>query len=168
MKRVTLGPQRVRDAGRFFEMLSHPDFVYFPIKPKSVEEERAFIRKNRRRRQDGLQHNFAILYGGDLVGAIGLKIDQHRTHIGEVGFFVDRNYWGRGIAPAAVNLVEKIAFADLGIRRMEIATALENRAGQRVAVKCGYRREGIQRGKLLDERGQQRDAYLFAKVVGKQ
>ena len=69
--------------------------------------------------------------------------------------------------PAAVRLVEKIAVADLGIRRLEIATAIKNRAAQRVALKCGYRREGIQRGKLIDERGRLRDGYLFAKVVGK-
>jgi len=167
MKRVTLGPQQVRNAKRFYEMLSHPDFIFHPVKPKSVEEEKAMIRNSLRRQKKGLVQNFSILYGGELVGSIGLKIDQHRKHIGEVGFFVDRNYWGRGIAPTAVHLVENIALADLGIRRMEIATALENRAAQRVAEKCGYRREGIQRGKLLDERGRQRDGYLFAKVVEK-
>jgi [ribosomal protein S5]-alanine N-acetyltransferase len=167
MKRVTLGPQRVRNAGRFFEILSHPDFVFFPFKPKSVEEVKAMIRNILRRQREGFLQKYSVLYDEEIVGTIGLKIDQHRKHIGELDFFLDRNFWGRGIIPAAVRLIEKIAVEDLGIRRLEIATTIGNRAAQRVAVKCGYRREGIQRGKLLDEHGKQRDGYLFAKVVGK-
>ena len=167
MKRITLGPQRISDAGRFLEILSHPDFVFFPVKPKSVEEEKAMIRKIFQRQKEGFLQKYSVLYGGNLVGAIGLKIDQHRKHIGEIDFFLDRNYWGRGIIPAAVCLIEKIAINDLGIRRLEIATTIGNRAAQCVALKCGYRREGIQRGKLLDEHNKQRDGYLFAKVAGK-
>jgi hypothetical protein len=43
MKMIQLRPQRVSDARRFFQILRQPDFVDFPAKPKSVEEEKAFL-----------------------------------------------------------------------------------------------------------------------------
>jgi RimJ/RimL family protein N-acetyltransferase len=86
------------------QILNHPEFIYFPIKPKSIEEERDFLKKNRQKRKDGTEYNFSILCGGNLVGAVGLKVDQHRKHIGEIGYFVDRSHWGQGITPAAVRL----------------------------------------------------------------
>ena len=90
-------------------------------------------------------------------------MDQHRKHIGEIGYFVDHDHWGQGIAPAAVRHIEEFAFRQLDIRRLEIVTLRPNKASQRVAEKCGYRREGTQRGKLLHN-GQYRDASLYAKV----
>ena len=47
--------------------------------------------------------------------------------------------------------------------RIEIVALKANKASHRVAEKCGYRREGIQRGKLL-QNGKFLDAYLYAKV----
>jgi len=163
MKRVELRPQRVSDASRFVQMLNHPDFIYFPVKPKSIEEEQDFLSKSSQKRKAGTEYNFSILCRRKLVGAVGLKVDQHRQHIGEIGYFVDRSHWGQGIAPAAVRLIEDFAFLRLGIRRLEIVTLRANKASQRVAEKCGYRREGTQRGKLLHN-GEYCDASLYAKV----
>lgn len=163
MKNLSLRYQKVGDAKRFFEILTHPDFVLFPVNVRSIEEERRFLRTSKEMREKGLAHNYAILLKDRIVGGIGLKIDQHRPHIGEVGYFVDRKYWGRGIAPLAVGLVEKIGFDEIGLERIELITLKNNKASIRVAEKCGYRREGIQRHKHKQE-GRYYDAYLFAKV----
>ncbi len=164
MKSIDIRYQRIGDAKRFVEILSHPDFVSFPAKPKSVEEEKRFLRKNREKRNSGSEYNFSITWDGHVVGAVGVKIDRHRKYIGEIGYFVDREYWGRGIAPAAVRLIEKFAFDHLQLKRIEIVTLRTNRASRRVAEKCGYRHEGIQRGKLVLN-GKYLDACLFAKTA---
>ena len=163
MKRVTLRYQRVSDARRFLEILSHPDFLHFSTKPRSLRQEIIFLRKTLAKRKKNLAHNFAILYDGEVVGGAGLKIDQHRKYIGELGYFVDRNHWGKGIAGTAVRLLEQFAIRKLGIVRLEIVTLLANHASKRVAVKCGYRREGTQRGKQLHN-GKYHDVDLFAKI----
>ncbi len=163
LKHVEIRNQRVSDAKRFVEILLHPDFIYFPVKPKTVEEERVFLRRNREKRKNGLEFNFAVLYRGGLVGAVGIHIDQQRKHIGEIGYFIDRKLWGKGLAPAAVDLAEQFAFDTLRLHRIELITLKENVASQRVAVKCNYRKEGIQRGKI-QQNGQFLDVYLFAKT----
>ena len=44
------------------------------------------------------------------MGGIGVRIDQHRTYIGEIGFFVDEPYWGKGIASAALEQLEEFIY----------------------------------------------------------
>lgn len=140
--------QQIGDAKRFYEILKHPDFVLFPVNPGSIEEEKRFLRTTKRLRDDNVAYNYTILLKFKVVGAIGVKIDQHRTYIGEIGYFVDRRFWGREIAPNAVQLVEGICFNELGLERIELIILKQNDASIRVAEKCGYKKEGIQRHKL--------------------
>ena len=164
MKTVQIRAQRVADAKRFFDILSHPDFADFGVRPASVEDERAFLRLNREKRRRGIEFNFAVTLDKRVVGAIGLKIDQQRRHIGEMGYFMDRAHWGKGLATAAVRLAEQFAAARMKLRRLEILTRTGNRASQRVAKKSGYQREGLLRGKIM-QAGQSVDAILFGKVL---
>ncbi|MDY6835145.1 MAG: GNAT family N-acetyltransferase [Chloroflexota bacterium] len=164
MKHLEIRYQKVSDAKRFLEILSHPDFIYFPVKPKDVEEQKVFLRQNREKRRSNTEYNFSIIYKGTLVGAVGIKIDQHRKHIGEIGYFIDHDYWNKGIASGAVELVEEFAFNQLQLTRIEIVTLEKNIASQRVAEKCGYQKEGIQKGKLLFN-GEYLDAHSYAKTT---
>jgi len=164
MKSIKIRYQQIKDARRFVEILRHPDFVDFPAKPESIEKEKQFLRQGLKLRKKGMEYGFSIIHKGQVIGAVGLKVDQHRKYIGEIGYFVDREYWGRGIASAAVGLVERFAFDRLHIRRTEIVTLKTNAASQRVAEKCGYHKEGIQKGKLRFD-GKYLDACLFAKTL---
>lgn len=129
----------------------------------TIEGEKEFLRKSKEMRKEGSAYNFSVTYKGELVGAVGIKIDKHREYIGEIGYFMDRRYWGKGFATAAVALAEQWAFKEIKIHRMELITQKKNIASQRVAAKCGYRKEGIQRGKLKIK-GKFEDVYLFAKI----
>jgi ribosomal-protein-alanine N-acetyltransferase len=164
MVRIELRKQRVSDAKRFYEILNNPNFLYFPAKPQSLEEEKEFLRKNSEKRKKNIEYNFAIMYEKDVIGAIGIKIDQHRTYIGEIGYFVDETYWRKGIATEAVKLAERIGFQELGLTRIEILMDIENTASEKVAIKAGYFKEGLLKGKLKNGDAY-RDAFLYAKLV---
>ena len=162
-KGISIRYQQVGDARRFFEILNSPNFIYFPAKPKTIEAEKAFLRKNAALRRSGEQYNYAILMNGKVVGATGIHIEPRRRHSAEIGYFVDEAYWGRGIACEAVRQLEEIAFNELGVVRIEINMVKKNKASERVAIKCGYRKEGIGRKKLpLD--GKYVDCYVYSKV----
>jgi len=164
MTDITLRYQQVADARRFWEILNHPDFIHWPAKPRTVAEERAFLRQTRNKKQRNLEHNFAILQEGEILGAVGVMIDQRRPHIGEVGYFVAREFWGQGIAPRAVSLIEAFIREKLDLHRIEITVLKPNRMSCRVAEKCGYRKEGIQRGKIKTDDGYL-DVYAYAKIL---
>jgi len=164
MPKVELRHQKVFDAKRFFEILNNPNFTYFSAKPKTIEEEKVFIRKNFKKQCANSEHNFTILFDGDIVGGCGFKIDLHRPHIGEIGYFVDEAFWGRGIAPAAVRLLEVIGFGKLGLGRIEIRMNPLNKASERVAIKSGYLKEGVMK-KARKSGDSYTDEILYAKII---
>ena len=86
MPKVELRNQKISDAKRFYEILDNPNFKFFRIRPKSVQEEIKFLRKNSERRKHNHSYNYTILYNKKLVGGCGIKIDQHRNFIGEIGY----------------------------------------------------------------------------------
>ena len=106
--KITIRPQRIYDAKRFVEILSNQNFIYFPAKPKTIKEEKEFLRLNSRKRKDKTEFNFSIIYNcKEHVGGIGVRIDQFRSFIGEIGYFVDEKYWGKGIATRALKQLEE-------------------------------------------------------------
>ena len=160
--KIILRYQQVGDAKRFVEILNNPNFHYFPAKPESIEAEKAFLRKSIRERKEG-NLNYTILLNQQVVGTVGLTIDPKRPYIAEIGYFVDEAYWGRGIACRAVEMAERIAFEEKGVVRIEILMVKKNKSSERVAIKCGYKKEGIAKKKLLLF-GKHGDAYVYAKI----
>jgi ribosomal-protein-alanine N-acetyltransferase len=146
---VKIRNQRVSDAKRFFEILSNPNFLYFPVKPKSVQDEIDFLRINVKKRKNKSEFNFSILYKDEHVGAVGIRMDQFRPYIGEIGYFIDEKYWGKGITTHAVKQTEKFIKSNLDLHRIEIRMAKKNKASEKIAIKCGYKKEGILRQFLL-------------------
>lgn len=62
---------------------------------------------------------------------------------GQIGYWIDRRFAGRGITPAAVALVCDFAFAVLHLHRIEICIRPENAKSLRVAEKLQLRSEGV-------------------------
>jgi ribosomal-protein-alanine N-acetyltransferase len=78
-----------------------------------------------------------------------------------LGYWVDSERAGRGIAPTAVALATDHCFDDLGLHRMEINIRPENSASLRVVEKLGFRDEGL-RPRYLHINGQWADHRSFA------
>lgn len=163
MPKVKIRPQELFDAERLFDIITHTnlEFIEFPI--KTLEEERYFLQLNEAKREANFEHNFSILYYGKLVGACGIRIDQHRPWIGEIGYFIDREYQGKGIATEAVGQLEKFGFERLDLQRIVILMDIRNLASERVAQKCRYEKEGIM--KRVHRVGEDYyDCFLYAKT----
>ncbi|GAB2739336.1 GNAT family N-acetyltransferase [Sinomonas soli] len=78
-----------------------------------------------------------------------------------LGYWVDREYAGRGIAPTAVALVTDHCFREMGLHRMEINIRPENAPSLRVVEKLGFRHEGL-RPRYLHINGAWADHESFA------
>ena len=162
--KVEIRPQRVKEAKRFLEILSNPNFTFIPAKPKTIEEEKQFLGLNTEKRKLKSEFNFSIFFNDKLVGAIGVRIDPFRSYIGEIGFFIDEKYWNKGMTSTALNQIEDFVESNLNLKRLEIRSATKNRASQKVAVNSGYKKEGILR-KALSVQNKLYDCYLFSKLL---
>ncbi|MFA6306685.1 MAG: GNAT family N-acetyltransferase [Patescibacteria group bacterium] len=166
MPKIKLRPQKISDAKKFYEILNNQNFVYLTsVRPKSVLAEKNWLKGNTKRQKENTEWNYAIIYGEEVVGAIGVKINYHRRYVGEIGYFIDEKYWGKGIASRAVKLMEDVCFKKLKLMRIEILMQPANIASEKVAIKNGYRKEGRMRKALKEKDGKMKDCYSYAKVL---
>jgi len=163
MAKVELRPQRVSDARRFYQIIRNPNFEFMRISLNSIKDEIKFLKQNASRRRKNFAYNYTILGDGEVVGGCGIKIDQHRTFTGEIGYLIDQAYWGKGMATQAVKKLEKIGFDELKLKRIEILMNVRHKASEKVAIKCGYKKEGVMK-KAIKTGKSYYDAFLYAKV----
>ncbi|MBN1645878.1 GNAT family N-acetyltransferase [Candidatus Woesearchaeota archaeon] len=163
MSDISLRFQEAGDAERFFKILNNPNFVFFSAKPKTLKDEIEWLQKRVENRERNISYDYAIVLSDEIIGGIGIKIDQQRPYIAEIGYFIAEEYWGKGFAVSAISLAEKFAFEELGLHRLEIRMHVDNSASQRVAEKSGYLYEGVVHGafRLADEFV---DNHLFYKL----
>lgn len=67
----------------------------------------------------------------------------------------------KGAATEAVALLAQYLFESKPLNRLQITMPIEHKACEKVAIKCGFRREGIARG-LLFIRGQYCDCNVYS------
>ena len=100
----------------------------------------------------------AIDVNGAAVGGIGIVpgADVNR-HTAELGYWLGRGWWNRGIATAAVRHFVPWVAETFGMGRIFAQVFETNPASMRVLEKCGFHREGVLRaharkdGRYLDE-----------------
>jgi len=90
----------------------------------------------------------AIVAGGELAGYLVLFTrGGHR----QVGYWLGREFWGRGIATRALELF----VAEIEERPLYAHVASRNAASLRVVEKCGFRRlyvvDGVAGGEVYDD-----------------
>lgn len=100
-----------------------------------------------------------------LIGGIGLSEPRRTKARAEIGYWVAPQVRGRGVATAAVKALSAWA-AGHDIYRLDLYTALENVASQRVAIAAGFRREGVLRGVMPGRDGGWEDRVLWARLAG--
>jgi RimJ/RimL family protein N-acetyltransferase len=108
--------------------------------------------------------HFAIAVDGEVVGGIGLELqtDVH-ARSAEIGYWLGRSHWGRGLATEAVRGLTLYGFAAFGLCRIFACVFEWNPASRRVLEKAGYTLEGRLRKAVVKD-GELLDSYLYAIV----
>jgi RimJ/RimL family protein N-acetyltransferase len=101
---------------------------------------------------------------GFLIGGIGLVLNSGAAeHRAELGYWVAKDYRGRGLATAAIRAMVQYAFQSLGLKRVEALAFSHNLISHRVLEKAGFKREGLLEGYHL-KNGALQDACIYAVV----
>lgn len=96
-----------------------------------------FIEHQRKESAEGRAHVFVIKDRNEILGVCGLH-DIVNGEARELGYWIGRQYWGKGYATFAVKMVLKFAFQNLGVTRIGSATLESNIASRRVLLKAGF------------------------------
>ena len=104
-----------------------------------------------------------IEYQGVFVGSVGINPQSGwREHLGEIGYWVPEDHWGKGIATEALRQMTEYGFKSANLRKMFAPVLAPNVASMRVLEKCGYQREGILKGEV-QKGGIYFDSHRFAR-----
>jgi ribosomal-protein-alanine N-acetyltransferase len=126
---------------------------------------RALVWRLRRLARQGSTYPFAIDVGGRFAGQVTVNnIVRGSAQFASVGYWLDREYAGRGVMPTAVALVIDHCFFSAGLHRIEIAIRPENSNSLRVVEKLGMREIGYA-PKFLHIDGEWRDHRIYAVTV---
>lgn len=104
--------------------------------------------------------NFVIELAGE-SGPVGtVEVRRLSPGVGGVTWTTYKPYRGRRVAQRAVRLLVVYAFGELGLDRLQVEVDPENRASARIAIRSGFRREGLLRGGGLVQ-GERRDVAVY-------
>ncbi len=96
-----------------------------------------------------------------LIGFIRLFRIDWNIPKAEIGFFVDRDFSSKGIMTEVLLTIVPFAFQQLKLEKIILRTAMDNYASQRLARKCGFRREGDLRADFKKTSGEIIDVMVL-------
>ena len=134
-------------------------FVPHPYPPEAAAE---FVSKTRERWHYDEGFTFAIIDTSSdaFVGAMGIH-PKGEHHAAEVGYWIGKPFWGRGLATAALRRIIQFGFEQLGLNRIQAGHFRHNMASGRVMQKANMRYEGVQRQGMY-HREQYKDVVYYA------
>ncbi len=98
---------------------------------------------------------------GEVIGAIGIRIQDQKARKADIGYWICKDRWGEGLATEATRAVLKFGFTQLNLNRVWATASTKNPASIRVLEKAGMLKEGMLRSDLFI-RGEYRDSQLLA------
>ena len=131
----------------------------FPF-PYRTEDAMGFITKNRMDGSKPFAVDFRIMVNSSMAGVIGLSEIDYTDRKAHIGYWIAKEFRGRGIATRATKLVMGYAQQELGIRRLFTKVLATNPASARVLLKCGFMLEGVLREDYLQD-GRFLDFMIF-------
>ena len=98
---------------------------------------------------------------GKVIGEIVLY-DFRMKKQADIGYRLNKNYWGKGFAPEACAAIIKTAFELMDLARLQIRCFTNNQGSIRVAQKLGFIQEGlIRQGVIVNVLT---DYYIFGLI----
>ena len=142
-----------KDAKRITKLLTQE--VSYCLKaiipnPYKIEDALNFINKSHSNFKSKKGFIFGIDFRGatvelsssPFVGIISIENIDHINRNAEVGYWIGKEYWNRGIATESLALVIDYAFNILDLHKLYASVFVQNAASIHVLEKCNLRREG--------------------------
>ena len=134
-KRLILQPLKITDAKKYAQMgRIHRD------KPLNTEAKaKAYLKKELTNKKDGYFLAVIEKMTNKIVGELEFcHMDWYRDTAGELCYAFGKEFWGKGYATEALNLITKYIFEKLGFSRILIYFQKRNIAVTKILGKCGY------------------------------
>lgn len=151
---ITLAEVKKDDLNAFFQFQLDKEASYLAaFTPKDTNDETAYVERYTRYLTDPSIHMRTIMADGEIAGSISKYVMEEEA---EITYWIDRKFWGKGIATAALS-----AFLHLEQSRPIYGrVAFDNFGSQRVIEKCGFVKIGTDKG-FANARQTEIEEYIY-------
>ena len=137
---IKLRPTEISDLNNLFQFQLDKEGGYLAaFMPKDPTDKSAYINKQTKLLNDPTVNNQTIIFDNTIVGSIARFVMEGYT---EITYWIDRKFWGHGIATTALNAFLKIELT----RPIYGRVAFDNLGSQKVLEKCGFKKIGTDKG----------------------
>jgi len=153
-KKIRLRKIRISDADFIYQNAQDKEITRYSFvipPPFTFEQARKFIRKAQREARRKISYQFGIELKNrqKLIGIIGLSGINYHNKNANVGFWLAREYWGKGFSREALNLILGFGFKQLKLKRIQARVLSGNKPSQKLLEKAGFKLEGRLRKKTF-------------------
>ncbi len=113
--------------------------------PYTLENALEFIDRNREMESIPFAIDFLIFHKNRPAGVIGISDINYLDNKSHIGYWVGKQFRGKGIATEATGLACDYAFGTLKMRRLQTKVLEGNLSSMRVLINNGFEVEGIER-----------------------
>ena len=100
--------------------------------------------------------------GETFIGPFSIHGIEEHNHIGEIGYWLNKDARGNGYGSIGCKMVTNYAFETIGFRRLAGIVDHDNDASKKVLLRAGYLHEGLMKSRVTRADGAQIDMDLFA------
>ncbi len=151
---INLRPTKISDLDTLFQFQLDKEGGYLAaFMPKNHTDKLAYIDKYTKLLGDSTVNNQTIILDNIIVGSIAKFIMEDNA---EITYWIDRKFWGQGIATKALK-----NFLDIETTRPIFGrVAFDNFGSQKVLEKCGFIKIGSDRG-FANARKTEIEEYIY-------
>lgn len=159
-KNITLDKITLEDAKDYFLIASNPNITtsFMLEETANLEEAKSAIEEVINNYSDNEYYYFAIRLNNKLIGVM----KTYESDYLELGYAINEEYWNKGYATIALNLVTDYFLKMDRIKKIILGAFSDNYASIRVMEKCGYKLLGIKKDEFY-YKGKSRDIVYFIK-----
>jgi len=151
---ITLRPSEINDLEIFFQFQLDEEAIQLAaFTPKDPADKSAYLTKYSKLLDEPTVNMRTILFDNKIIGSISkFEIEGDA----EITYWIDRDFWGKGVATTALESL-------LAIEKMRPIfgrVAFDNYGSQRVLEKCGFVKIGKDKG-FANARGTEIDEFIY-------
>ena len=109
----------------------------------------------------GNDYSWTIVYNNKVIGQIQLFNFQNSNTCTEVGYFIKREYWNKGINTSVLKEVCRFAIQKMNFKRIEAYVHINNIGSQKTLEKAGFQKEGLLRQRF-EIGNKHEDCYMYS------
>ncbi|SES02388.1 ribosomal-protein-serine acetyltransferase [Gracilibacillus ureilyticus] len=144
---ISLKLVELKDAERVFKLTDRSrdylrEWLPWLDSTTSIEDTKGFIKSSLKSFAGNESLTTFILYKGEIVGTAGYNRIDWTNNIAYIGYWLGEDYQGNGIMTRVVKALTDYAFHDLGLQKVDIRAAVQNKKSRSIPERLGFVNEG--------------------------